>query len=135
MVVNRYLIFSYMQRSCSTDSFIHYSPEEKPSSNQMNNSNSPSFSIDDMLDSAEEEYHRLPSAINPEPLWQLEFGSCWERMEESPITENPNDLVIDIEGCNSGKATGDQLECDIIKVVNNKIVYANRRRLTRCFIC
>ena len=70
-----------------------------------------------MLDSAEEEYHRLPTAINPEPLWQLEFGSCWERMEESPITENPNDLVIDMEDSSWDKATGGQYN----KVIDNNI--------------
>jgi len=84
-----------MQRSCSRDSFIHYSPEEKPppSSEQTNASGSPCPSIDDMLDSAEEEYQQLPTAISPEPLWQLEFGSCWERMEESPITDKECESV------------------------------------------
>ena len=50
-----------------------------------------------MLDSAEEEYHRLPAAINPEPLWQLEFGSCWQHMEDSPVTDNPRDVILDLD--------------------------------------
>lgn len=52
-----------------------------------------------MLDSAAEE---LPTAaiLDPEPLWQLEFGSCWQRMHTSTpvITSNPRDLILDIEG-------------------------------------
>lgn len=50
-----------------------------------------------MLDSAAEE---LPSAavLNPEPLWQLEFGSCWQRMSTpAAITSNPRDLILDME--------------------------------------
>lgn len=52
-----------------------------------------------MLDSAAEE---MPSAavLNPEPLWQLEFGSCWQRMAETTstaITNNPKDFILDME--------------------------------------
>lgn len=52
-----------------------------------------------MLDSAAEE---MPSAavLNPEPLWQLEFGSCWQRMAATTpttITTNPKDFILDME--------------------------------------
>ena len=40
--------------------------------------------------------------LNPEPLWQLEFGSCWQRMRSSldeshaTVTSNPRDMILDL---------------------------------------
>lgn len=48
-----------------------------------------------MLDSAAEEIQPTTAVLNPEPLWQLEFGSCWQRMPV--ITSNPKDFIVDIE--------------------------------------
>ena len=80
---------------------------------QIDASGSPYASMDDMLDSADE-HHPLP-VVSPEPLWQLEFGSCWQQMQDSPITENPNDLILDIGEWD--KATGSQREEDIVRVI------------------
>lgn len=54
-----------------------------------------------LLNSASTEMDPNPSStpLNPEPLWQLEFGSCWERMQESansPVTSNPRDAILDL---------------------------------------
>ena len=51
--------------------------------------------IDELLE-ADCEENRLPEAINPEPLWQLEFGSCWERIRDNAVTGNPRDVILDI---------------------------------------
>ena len=94
-------IYQTPQRSFSKGSFIHLAPPSPSTPHQTSpgsHQQSPCPSIDEMLDSAAEE---LPSAavLNPEPLWQLEFGSCWQRMSNTPaaITSNPRDLVLDIE--------------------------------------
>lgn len=91
----------YFARSVSKGSFIHLAPAS-PATSQLpspdSHPKSPCLSVDDMLDSAAEE---LPSTavLNPEPLWQLEFGSCWQRMQSSttPVTSNPRDIILDIE--------------------------------------
>lgn len=69
-----------------------------------------------MLDSAAEE---LPSAavLNPEPLWQLEFGSCWQRMSTatSPtITSNPRDFILDMEETSfSSVSSSSEIEVEV----------------------
>lgn len=96
-------VFINWQRSFSKGSFIHLEPPSPTSPIQGSASgsrreHSPCPSIDDMLDSAAEE---LPTTavLDPEPLWQLEFGSCWQRMHTNTpaITSNPRDLVLDME--------------------------------------
>ncbi|XP_046446114.1 uncharacterized protein LOC124195647 isoform X6 [Daphnia pulex] len=95
----------YFARSVSKGSFIHLAPPS-PSTPQQSSSSpgsdshqqpSPCPSIDDMLDSAAEEHQPTAAVLNPEPLWQLEFGSCWHRMQSSPVTSNPRDFIVDIE--------------------------------------
>ncbi len=85
------------------------------------NSISPCPSVDEMLlNSASTEMDPNPSStpLNPEPLWQLEFGSCWERMQESansPVTSNPRDAILDLSHLitESSSATGSESDGDV----------------------
>ena len=56
------------------------------------------LSVDELLDIAAND--APPGAVlNPEPLWQLEFGSCWHRMHaETPVASSPRagDVVLDL---------------------------------------
>jgi hypothetical protein len=78
-----------LQRTFSRDSVVAKSPTS-PTGVRT----SPS-TIDELLE-ADCEENRLPEAINPEPLWQLEFGSCWERIRDNAVTGNPRDVILDI---------------------------------------
>ncbi len=97
--------FINTQRSVSKGSFIHLAPPSPSTPHQPSPGSdshqqpSPCPSIDDMLDSAAEENQPTAAVLNPEPLWQLEFGSCWHRMQSatSPVTSNPRDFIVDIE--------------------------------------
>ena len=106
----------FTQRSFSKGSFIHLATPSPSTPRQPSagNQHSPCPSIDELLDSAAEE---LPSAavLNPEPLWQLEFGSCWQRMQSStaPVTSNPNDFVLDIgESSSFSSMTSSDVDAD-----------------------
>ena len=70
--------------------------------------------VDDMLDYNDDERRNLPAAISPEPLWQLEFGSCWHRMQQEPITTNPNDIILDFGDDDS------ELESSMSQPVNSR---------------
>ena len=102
----------YFARSASGGSFVYRSPT----------SPFDCPSVDAMLFdfSAEEEATAQTSetVLNPQPLWQLEFGSAWERIQknvirhnQSPKTSNPRDLVIDF-GESSSSNSGNQTETD-----------------------
>lgn len=106
------VIILFLQRSCSRDSFIRLAPASlnSPSPTRADGqqlTSSPCPSVDEMLLDTSSTSGATgidsglagdPSAeiLHPEPLWQLEFGSCWQRMRESPITSNPRDTILDL---------------------------------------
>ncbi|XP_059350446.1 uncharacterized protein LOC130696505 isoform X5 [Daphnia carinata] len=129
----------YFARSVSKGSFIHLAPAS-PAASQLpspdSHPKSPCLSVDDMLDSAAEE---LPSTavLNPEPLWQLEFGSCWQRMQSSttPVTSNPRDIILDIEesslssvSSSSGTETGSSARRKKLRATMSLDVAGSRRQ-------
>ncbi|KAI9565781.1 hypothetical protein GHT06_009575 [Daphnia sinensis] len=129
----------YFARSVSKGSFIHLAPAS-PATSQLpspdSHPKSPCLSVDDMLDSAAEE---LPSTavLNPEPLWQLEFGSCWQRMQSSttPVTSNPKDFILDIEesslssvSSSSGTETGSSAKRKKMRATMSLDVGSSRRQ-------
>lgn len=84
-------LFPTWQRSRSRGSFIHM--PSLPVDDARRNS---ALSVDELLDTND----APPGAVlNPEPLWQLEFGSCWHRMRaETPAAASPRggDVVLDL---------------------------------------
>ena len=89
-------VVRYFARSSSGGSMLQRSPPSPfdcPSVDAM------------LLDfTSEETVSAMPpqTVLNPQPLWQLEFGSAWERIQKNvirqhstPMTSNPRDLVID----------------------------------------
>ena len=123
-------VAQYFARSASGGSFVYRSPT----------SPFDCPSVDAMLFdfTTEEEAAAGPSeqqVLNPQPLWQLEFGSAWERIQknvirhnQSPKTSNPRDLVIDFGDSSSNSETQTETDDDDDNVFHSSVVVPTSSR-------
>lgn len=88
------------------------------------------LSIDDLLDATTGGDAPAGAVLNPEPLWQLEFGSCWHRMQaDTPVT-SPRDVVLELGGSSDTETSASS---SFVSFVSDLFPFANKLGLNSVY--